>query len=255
MSTDAAVTEILVLLGAADRLVAIDASSNIKDRANLPRLGYHRALAIEGLLALSPDLIIGSQTMGPAHVLDQLNRAQIPIMKLPTPSSIQQLRANITDIAQRVGGVDDELVLTVIDTTTSNIRQLALPELSGAFLLRGEGGKLRLAGKETAGFGFLGLLGVSTVADFHGYRSVTSEGVLELNPDILIITDTQGAGHEQLLETFPLLRFSNAVQTNRLFSVNPDTLVAGISPSALHEAERILRSELNGQQKQALSRR
>ncbi len=243
ISTDAAATEILLLLGAADRLVGVDTSSRLPQGHELPRLGYHRALAVEGLLGLDPDLVIGAETMGPVHVVDHLKRSGTRLLTLPAAGNIPQLQENIQQLAGVVIAQPqqaDELVQLIADTAHS-IHDRKLAGLTGAFLLRGEGGKLRLAGDNTAGAGFIDVLGLTNTANYRAYRSITSEGLLELDPDVLILADTGGNDADDLLKHFPLLRFSRAVSEDQLFTVNPETLVAGLSPSALNEAARILR--------------
>jgi len=241
VSTDAVVTEVLTLLQADDQLVAVDASSELPAGRELARLGYHRALAAEGLLALEPDLVIGAETMGPPHVIDALARADIPLLRLPTASTLDMLRTNILTVAQAVQRQEQAAVLLQqLNHSAVAIRQSPYADLSAAFLLRGEGGKLRLAGTDTAGAGFLALLGTHNVADYRGYRSVTAEGLLELAPAILVLADTQGQDTKDLISRYPMLRFSEAVKQERLFSVDPSTLVSGISPSAIEEASRII---------------
>ncbi|QJX01792.1 ABC transporter substrate-binding protein [Alcanivorax sp. IO_7] len=52
-------TEIVYALDAGDRLVAVDSTSNYPAAARqLPKLGYVRALPVEGTLALKPDLVL-----------------------------------------------------------------------------------------------------------------------------------------------------------------------------------------------------
>ncbi len=239
VSTDAAATEILQLLGAAHRLVAVDSSSELPADGALPRLGYHRALSAEGLIALAPDLVIGSEHMGPPHVLRSLASAGVPVLQLPSPDNLGTLLTNIGAIAEATGSGGGVVLARRLQ---NNGEQLAAQALSGqqaAFLLRAEGGKLRLAGAGTAGAGFIELLGAANVAAHANYRSVTPEALLALSPDLLILADTEAAGRKDFLARYPVLRFSPAVREGRLFAVDASTLVAGISVAAVAEASRI----------------
>ena len=59
-------TEITFLLEAEDRIIAVDLTSNYPMMArDLPSIGYVRALSTEGILSLSPTLILGEDDMGP----------------------------------------------------------------------------------------------------------------------------------------------------------------------------------------------
>ncbi|MDD1829549.1 ABC transporter substrate-binding protein, partial [Photobacterium sp. ZSDE20] len=65
ISAGSAVTELVLALGAEEQLVGIDVTSRFPQSDNLPKIGYHRNLSAEGLLALEPTTLIGSDEMGP----------------------------------------------------------------------------------------------------------------------------------------------------------------------------------------------
>ena len=59
-------TEIMFFLEEQKNLVAVDITSNYPAQATtLPSIGYVRALSTEGVLSLSPTLILGEEDMGP----------------------------------------------------------------------------------------------------------------------------------------------------------------------------------------------
>lgn len=240
VSTDAAVTEIIVQLGVSDRLVAVDAASELPGGTSLPRVGYHRALAAEGLIALDADLLIGSEHMGPPHVLDAVERAGVEVLSLPYAGNIEILRENIQTIAAVTRSDRGPALVAGLDRQASELSRQALSSTRAALLLRAEGGKLRLAGSGTGGGGFLAMLGAENVAAYSGYRSVTPEGLLELAPDLLLLVDTEGQGAEDMIRQYPVLRFSPAVRAGQVHSVDADVLVAGISLAAVDEAIRIV---------------
>lgn len=64
VSAGSAVTELMLALGAEKQLVAVDVTSEVPDSLSLPTIGYHRRLAAEGLLALNPTQLIGSDRDG-----------------------------------------------------------------------------------------------------------------------------------------------------------------------------------------------
>ncbi|MCR9103696.1 MAG: ABC transporter substrate-binding protein [Gammaproteobacteria bacterium] len=247
VSTDAAVTEVLVMLGVSDQLVALDASSAMPAGQNLPRLGYHRALSAEGLLGLHPDLVIGSESMGPPHVIESMARTGVQTLRLPSPGGLDELEANVQAIAQATGSDRGASLLKQIRDQERQLVLGALYDLRAAFVLRAEGGKLRLAGAGTAGAGFLGLVGAENVAEFRNYRTVTPEAILALDPDMLLFADPGGGDVATLLEAYPVLRFSSAVVSGRVDTIDAATLVAGISISAAAEAQRIQDSVNSGQ--------
>ena len=73
-------TEIVYDLKEEEKLIAVDITSNFPPEAKeLPSIGYVRALSTEGLLSLSPSLILGEDDMGPPLVLDQLSLVGIDL--------------------------------------------------------------------------------------------------------------------------------------------------------------------------------
>src|SRR5690606_3315491 len=73
VSAGGALSEWVILLGGENRLVGVDTTSrHPASLTKLPSVGYQRQLAAEGLLALRPDLLLGSEEMGPPPVLEQL---------------------------------------------------------------------------------------------------------------------------------------------------------------------------------------
>ena len=73
-------TEIVYLLGQEKKLTAVDITSNYPEKAKeLPSIGYVRALSAEGVLSLSPTLILGENDMGPPAVMEQLDLSLIHI--------------------------------------------------------------------------------------------------------------------------------------------------------------------------------
>jgi iron complex transport system substrate-binding protein len=243
ISTDAGATEILIALGAGQTVIGLDDSSRHLAGSDVPRLGYHRALAAEGIIALAPDLVIGSTQMGPPHVLEALQRSNIAVIQLTPPLSTAELRANIVQLTDAVHSNKGQSLLTQFDEKLAELPAPAdASALTAAFVLRAQGGMLRMAGINTAGHAFVQLIAANNLADYDGYRSLSPEALLTLQPDILLFADTEGRDAAGLLGDMPLLRFSKAHQNQRLLMVDPTALVSGLSLAALDEALRVYRA-------------
>lgn len=92
VSAGAGVTELVLALDAADELVAVDSTSYLPEHlASIAKLGYHRMLSAEGIMALSPTLVVGSEVMGPETTLNVLKQAKIEVVKLPSSADEKQL--------------------------------------------------------------------------------------------------------------------------------------------------------------------
>ena len=98
------VTEIIYALGAGDHVVAVDQTSTWPAEVNkLPRLGYHKQLSAEGILALQPSMLIGTTDMGPPSTLAQLESAGVEVEALPLDHSAVSIEKQITALAAILG--------------------------------------------------------------------------------------------------------------------------------------------------------
>lgn len=91
ISAGSAVTELILALEQQNQLVAVDVTSELPQDLELPKIGYHRRLSSEGLMALNPTRLIGSDEMGPETSLSQLKTAGVEVdivNTLPTPEGL-----------------------------------------------------------------------------------------------------------------------------------------------------------------------
>ena len=94
------ITEIIYALGQEENLIAVDITSNFpKQATELPSIGYVRALSAEGVLSLSPSLILGENDMGPAAVMEQLSRVGIDIKIIPEENTATGIIDKVSCIA------------------------------------------------------------------------------------------------------------------------------------------------------------
>lgn len=240
ISTNAAATELLFTLGQADALVAVDVTSQLPaSHQALPRIGYHRALPAEGLLSLSPTQLIGSEHMGPDTTLQALQQANVHITQLPTAMTLEQLESNIQTLATQLN-TPATSVLKEIHDTQARLKTLSATPLRSVFLLSTEGTQLRLAGVGTAGHSFMQLLSVNNVAMHNNYRNISAEALMAMEPELILVAGQNSAtAVEQLFHQYPILAHSPAGKSQRIFAVPANTLVAGLSVQALHEAVKL----------------
>ncbi|CAA0120071.1 Hemin-binding periplasmic protein HmuT [Halioglobus japonicus] len=238
VSTDAAVTQIIFALAMDDALAGVDVTSTLPPGyREIPVVGYHRALSPEGLLALNPTLVIGSEHIGPAKILSTLDSAGIPLLQLPTANTIEDLKQNIASIAEAMGDVSKaESTLAELDQQRSILAAAPLSEARIAFVLAVEPGKLRIAGNGTSGDAFITLLGADNIADFDAYRTVSAEAILDLAPTVILVAGHEGATPARLLELNSILRHSQAAKSGLILPVEAANLVAGLSPKAVVDA-------------------
>lgn len=242
VSTDAAATELLVALGLSQHIVAVDVTSQ-PPRPDVARVGYHRNLSAEGLLSLNPDLVVGSEHMGPPVVVTALQQANITTLQLPSPANAGQLAANIENLCQAVNADPSDL-LAQLQNQLDNLGQQPLEQERMVFLLAMDASKLRVAGQGSGGQAFIELMGALNAANHTNYQTLSDESLLALEPTTLLIASSDQASFDALLAQHPLLAHTPAGKKQRLLRVDASALVAGLSLAAVAQAEQIHRQLL-----------
>jgi iron complex transport system substrate-binding protein len=79
LSIGGSVTEVIFALGEQGRLVARDTTSSFSAAAkDLPDVGYMRSLSPEGVLSVTPGLILAEEGSGKPETIAVLEAADIP---------------------------------------------------------------------------------------------------------------------------------------------------------------------------------
>nr|WP_256930792.1 ABC transporter substrate-binding protein [Pseudomonas sp. ABC1] len=244
VSAGGAISEWVVALGAEQRLVGVDSTSQQPPSLKaLPSIGYQRQLAAEGILALRPDLLVGSEEMGPPPVLAQLGAAGVRIERLSAAGDLPALKGNVRRLGELLGEPERaEAVLVDLDARLarqahwlhSAQQTQAIP---GVLLLVGQGGgSLLVAGSGTSADWLLENAGGRNLAAHPGYKAFSSEALAALDPHVLLVTDRSLRGAEVLkaiLAQNPGLASSRAVREGRVLVVDPTLLVGGLGPRTL----------------------
>ncbi|MCQ9374146.1 ABC transporter substrate-binding protein [Methyloversatilis sp. XJ19-13] len=191
-----AVTEIVYALGAGARVVATDTTSTWPEAAQaLPRVGYQRALAAEGVLSMRPTLLIATADAGPPVALTQLRGAGVHVLQLDAGHRADQVGGAIRAIAASLALDDAGRTLAErFDADWAAARQqvATLPGRPRAlFILDHGGASPMVAGDGTAAAAMIDYAGAANVmaGRFNGYRPLTLEAALAAAPDIIVTTD------------------------------------------------------------------
>lgn len=192
------VTEIIYALGQGDRVVARDSTSLYPAAVNaLPDIGYMRQLSAEGVLSVSPDLIVTRDTAGPPEVLDQLRAASIPMVEVRDGFTPQAVVRAIRTVGAALG--QNAAAETLAAQVEAEFAALAAQTAPGQrprvmFVLSNQGGRLNVAGRGTGANGIIALAGAENVlADaFEGYKILSDEAIIAAAPDVIVMLDRTG---------------------------------------------------------------
>ncbi len=230
------ITELVYALGGGEQVVAVDVTSQqplqVKE---LPTIGYHRALATEGLLSLKPDWIIGSGDMGPPVVLEQLKKSQIPVEVLPVDSTINNLYQRIDTLADLLDREEEGQRLTQdIQEQIAEANKLFKGRKPRVLFLLAMGNSPMVAGNNTSADSLITLAGGENVAakSFSRYSTLSAEAMLAMQPDLVLITGNNARTYdsEAVFKMLPALIATPAGKSDRIISIDGSLLVAGLGP-------------------------
>ncbi|MGI2921106.1 heme/hemin ABC transporter substrate-binding protein [Vibrio diabolicus] len=248
VSAGSAVTELLLELDAKDSLVAIDVTSQLPKGMELPKVGYHRSLSAEGLLALRPTKVIGSDEMGPKTALNQLKSAGVDVEIVNTDANVEGLYQRIDQIANlmnRQAKAEDLKQDVKAQVQALNANQPAQAQKKKVlFLLIHEGRPANVAGSETTPDAIIQLAGGQNPAadQLSSYKPLSTEAMVEMQPDVILVSgrsyETLG-GADAILKAMPLLAATPAGMNKNIITIDGHALVGGLGLKSLAEAERL----------------
>ncbi|MFM5784234.1 hemin ABC transporter substrate-binding protein [Aeromonas caviae] len=244
VSIGPATTELILALGGEQSLVATDVSS--PEPRGVPKVGYHRALAAEGILSLSPTLVVGSDEMGPNSTLDQLRRANVKVEVMATAPTLANLNERIDTLAhllgdQAAGSKLKEEIAAQSDTLAAQAKQNK--PLKVAFLLLHKGQPTSIAGGNTTASALVTLAGgVNPVSGLHDYKPVSTESLIELQPDLVLVSGRDWQQYQDpdaVLSQVPALSATPAGKNKAIHAIDGHALQGGLSLRSLQQANQI----------------
>ncbi|MCX2791529.1 heme/hemin ABC transporter substrate-binding protein [Vibrio sp. Sgm 5] len=248
VSAGSAVTELLIALDAKESLVAVDVTSQLPKEMELPKVGYHRRLSAEGLLALSPTKVIGSDEMGPNTTLDQLKSAGVDVEVVNTEANVDGLIHRIDQIASIMHRETEATTLKKEVEAQVQALEGNQPEKAEKkkvlFLLIHEGRAANVAGSETTPDAIITLAGGENPAasKLSSYKPLSTEAMVEMQPDVILVSgrsyQTMG-GADAILKAMPLLAATPAGMTKNIVTIDGHALVGGLGLKSLSEAKRL----------------
>ncbi|WP_434595502.1 ABC transporter substrate-binding protein [Pseudomonas sp. R4-83] len=241
VSAGGALSEWVSALGGEAKLVGVDTTSQHPQSLKaLPSIGYQRSLSAEGILSLRPDVLIGTEEMGPPPVLAQVKVARVRVELFSAQADLPTLTQNLTHLGQLLGAEAQakQLLQTYqqqLDAQQARVAQAQTAQKApGVLLLLGHaGGKPLIAGKDTAADWLLQQAGGRNLATHSGYKPFSVESLAGLDPEVLVFADRALSGEAAKTALFkenPILNSSRAAKAGRVMELDPTLLVGGLGP-------------------------
>ena len=241
VSAGGALSEWVTALGGESKLVGVDTTSQHPQSLKaLPSIGYQRQLSAEGILSLRPQVLVGTEEMGPPPVLAQIRGAGVQVEMFSAEPDLPTLKGNLQHLGKLLGSEAkaNELFTGYAQALEQQRRWVtqaqATQKAPGVLLVLGHaGGKPLIAGKDTAADWLLQQAGGRNLATHTGYKPFSVESLAGLSPDVLVFADralTGDAARAALFKENPMLASTPAAKNGRVFELDPTLLVGGLGP-------------------------
>lgn len=181
MSPD--VADVVVALGATNKLVGKDATNNNPALKNVPTVGLHRNITAESVLAVKPDLVLGSYMVQPASIYQRLNGLKVKAVNVAPKEEVSTFASSIKSIGSYVDKKS-------AGSQLANRWQAGMSPMAktGKRYLLSYDGRI-VAGKGTVGDELIRRAGGINAANVSGLKPMSREGWLAAKPDVIIIAD------------------------------------------------------------------
>ena len=190
------ITETIFFLNLQENLVARDLTSNFpKEALELPSIGYVRNLSSEGLLSLSPTLILGEGDVGPPNIIEQVKNTSVDFRIIPDEYTSSGIIKKVSCVGKILGDSSEQIKnkISKLNTSVKILNNLSsnpdLKNLKIMLVLMMRGSSPIVAGSGTSGAGFIEMLGArNALPKLEGWKPVSLENIRVSNPDYIIIT-------------------------------------------------------------------
>lgn len=241
VSSGGSLSEWVVRLGGESKLVGVDSTSlHPQSLRQLPSIGYQRALSAEGVLALRPDILIGSEEMGPPPVVAQIRSSGVHVESLSAKADLVTLEHNVLRLGELLGVPEQarEQMVAYRQRLQRQSLWVAQAQRSQApprvlLLLGHAGSNVLAAGRDSLAVWLIEQAGGESRVGHQGYKPISNEALVAMDPQVLIFADRSLRGEEArqaLLAHNPLLQQTSAVRDGRVLYLDPTLLVGGLGP-------------------------
>jgi iron complex transport system substrate-binding protein len=235
VSLGGSVTEIVFALGVGDRVVGVDTSSTYpKDAVEaLPKVGYQRRLAAEGVLSLKPTLILATDQAGPPEAIQQLRDSGVTVLILKAEESVEGAKAKIMGFGMALGKqAEAEALVRQLDEDIEQANELlkqveSQPKVM--FIYARGAGTAQVAGTNTGAHAMIELAGAkNAVTEYERYKPLTAEAAVAAAPDVILMLSNglKSVGGVDGLLKEPGIAQTPAGQNRRIVDMDDEYLLS-----------------------------
>lgn len=218
--------ETLVALGAADRVVGRDETSDIPELADVPIVTKAHSVSAERVIALNPDLVLIDSATSPPEAIEQLRAIGFNVVEVPdawTPADIDE---RIATVANAIKAVNVQSIqLAAPSAAESNAPRVAF------LYLRGPSAIYLLGGQESGADALIAAAGgvdVGAAAGHDAFIPLTAEALAQADPEVLLVMTKglESVGGIDGLIALPGVSQTKAARDRRVIAVDDGILLS-----------------------------
>jgi iron complex transport system substrate-binding protein len=236
VSVSKQLTEIICAVGGDTALVGRDISSTWPAEAKkITAVGYHRALAPEGIISLNPTAVWNDGNWGPQPTIDQLKKVGIPLRRFDGGNTIDSTERLIRAVAAEFHNAHaGDSLCQRLDRDMARADSLrktfaGQPPLRVMVIHFGQAANqyfvLSHRGIQQQMLDWAGAVNAADTAQ--KWKNLSAEVVAQCQPDVILATD-YGYDLQGSLEKFkqlPGVALSPAAKNNRIYRIEEHDLV------------------------------
>ncbi|WP_434353388.1 ABC transporter substrate-binding protein [Psychrobacter sp. HD31] len=236
MSPD--VANIVISLGAIDKIVGKDAMNKHPKLNHVPEVGTHRNISPESIISVNPDLVLGSHMVQPQTIYNRLEGLGLKAVNVAPKADIEVFAQSIETIGNLVGKPEEGKKLS-----TQWLEGMQPREQTKTRYLLSYDGRF-VSGKNTVADDLIKRAGgINAASSVEGLKPLSREGWLDANPDVVIIADHNKAivGSQKQFASRPEIANSPAAKNDKvIFWPVRDFMVFGLySPNIVDKLHKL----------------
>ena len=227
VSIGGGLTEIICALDQCDHLVAVDATSIYPPQLeHLPKLGYYRQLSAESVFKQQADSVFIVDSAGPANEIAKLKELHTNLIFVDSQKTLDGAKERIRSLGARFK--KDQQAAALIsrlegDLTSAQQARTKLPkDLRVLFVYSRGRDKFLGAGRQTGPDEMFQLLNIKNAYDGSGYKQMSSESLIEMNPDVIVLPESgnQSLDYNKLGKMIPGIVLTKAYKSRSIIFID-----------------------------------
>jgi iron complex transport system substrate-binding protein len=231
VSLNGSVSEVLAGLGLEKQVVGTDITSNYPESMKgKVKVGHNKNINAEGVIALSPTLIVGIKKEITPALIAQFKAAGVKLLLVDQEYSVEGTKKLIHTLADSLGlPAKGDSIVKLVETdlakTTAPAASAQKPKV--LFIYARGTGTMMVGGTGTQVDKAIALAGgQNAVTEFADYRPLTAEALVKANPDVILLFDSglQSLGGAAGLAKVQGIKETNAGKNNKIISMDGELL-------------------------------